>query len=153
MSNPHEPKLPPEGQFLVYRAEDGQIKIDVRLEGETAWLTQAQMAELFQTTIPNVNMHLRNVYAEGELQAAATIKEFLIVRQEGSRQVKRQVDFPEYLTGGGIAAGGNSQGILVSSPSSTWQTSFRRANKTSVSTFKTSSKRGNWQNIQSSRIP
>ena len=80
------------GQFLVYQAEDGQLKIDVRLEGETTWLTQAHMAELFQTTVPNVSMHLRNVYAEGELQTAATVKEFLIVRQEGNRQVSRAVE-------------------------------------------------------------
>ena len=92
MSKPPEPDLPPKGQFLVYKDDAGQIKIDVRLEGETAWLTQAQMAELFQTTVPNVNIHLRNVYAEGELQAAATIKEFLIVRPEGTRQVSRAVE-------------------------------------------------------------
>jgi hypothetical protein len=92
MSRPHEPNPPAKGQFLVYQTEDGQVKIDVRLEGETAWLTQAHMAELFQTTVPNVSMHLRNVYAEGELQAAATIKEFLIVRQEGNRRVSRTVE-------------------------------------------------------------
>ena len=83
---------PSKGQFLVYQAEDGQVKIDVRLEGETAWPAQAHMAGLFQTTIPNVSMHLRNVYAEGELQAAATVKEFLIVRQEGNRQVSQAVE-------------------------------------------------------------
>ena len=92
MSDLAKPGPPAKGQFLVYQTEDGQLKIDVRLEGETAWLTQAHMAELFQTTVPNVSMHLRNVYAEGELQAAATVKEFLIVRQEGSRQVSRAVD-------------------------------------------------------------
>ena len=92
MSGPKEPNLPSKGQFLVYQTEDGQVKIDVRLEGETAWLTQAHMAELFQTTVPNVSMHLRNVYAEGELQAAATVKEFLIVRQEGNRRVSRAVE-------------------------------------------------------------
>ena len=92
MKDSKEPTPPAKGQFLVYQAEDGRMKIDVRLENETAWLTQAHMAELFQTTIPNVSMHLRNVYAEGELQAAATIKEFLIVRQEGSRQVSRAVE-------------------------------------------------------------
>ena len=92
MSGPKEPNPPAKGQFLVYQTEDGQVKIDVRLEGETAWLTQAHLAELFQTTVPNVNMHLRNVYAEGELQPAATVKEFLIVRQEGSRQVSRAVE-------------------------------------------------------------
>ena len=83
----------PGGQFLVYQAEDGKLKIDVRLEGETAWLTQAHMAELFQTTVPNVSMHLRNVYAEGELQTATTVKEFLTVRREGNRQVSRAVEY------------------------------------------------------------
>ena len=92
MNTPDQPNPPEHGQILVYQAEDGQMKIEVRLENETAWLTQAQMAQLFQTTIPNVNMHLRNIYAEGELQLPATIKEFLIVRQEGSRQVSRSVE-------------------------------------------------------------
>ena len=82
----------PHGQVLVYQAEGGQLKIDVRLEEETVWLTQAHMAELFQTTVPNVSMHLRNVFAEGELQTVATVKEFLIVRQEGNRQVSRAVE-------------------------------------------------------------
>ena len=92
MNDPQQPDLPGKGQFLVYQADDGKLKIDVRLEGETAWLTQADMAELFQTTIPNVSMHLRNVYAEGELQAAATVQEFLTVRPEGNRQVSRSVE-------------------------------------------------------------
>jgi len=92
MSDSEKPNSPPKGQFLVYQTDDGQIKLDVRLERETAWLTQAHMAELFQTTVPNVSMHLRNVYAEGELQAAATVQEFLIVRPEGNRQVSRAVE-------------------------------------------------------------
>jgi len=92
MNDPKEPNPPAKGQFLVYQTEDGQVKIDVRLEGETAWLTQTHMAELFQTTVPNVSMHLRNVYAEGELQASATVQEFLIVRQEGNRRVSRAVE-------------------------------------------------------------
>ena len=83
MSAPEDPNLPAKGQFLVYQAEDGQVKIDVRLHGETAWLTQAHMAELFQTTIPNVNMHLRNIFAEGELQAESVIQEFLITAADG----------------------------------------------------------------------
>ncbi len=90
---PKEPNLPEKSQFLVYEAEDGQMKIDVRLEGETAWLTQADMAGLFQTTVPNISMHLRNVFEEGELRTEATIKEFLTVRKEGTRQVSREVDF------------------------------------------------------------
>ncbi len=76
---------PAKGQFLVYQAEDGRMKVEVRLENETAWLTQAHMAELFQTTIPNVNIHLRNIFAEGELQADSVIKEFLITAADGKK--------------------------------------------------------------------
>jgi len=77
---------------LLYQTSDGQTRLEVRLENETVWLSQSQMAELFQTSIPNVSMHIRNVFAEGELQEAATVKDFLIVRQEGSRQVSRSVE-------------------------------------------------------------
>jgi hypothetical protein len=80
-------------QLLIYQAEDGTIKIDVRFEGETVWLTQPSIAELFQTTVPNVSMHLRNVYEEGELSVEATLKDFLTVRQEGARQVSRNLDY------------------------------------------------------------
>ena len=79
--------------FLIYRSEDGKIKLDVRFEGETVWLTQAMIAELFQTYIPNVSMHIKSVYEDGELQREATIKKFLTVRQEGARQVERELDF------------------------------------------------------------
>ena len=82
----------PQSQFLLYQTSDGQTRLEVRLENETVWLTQNQMAELFQTSIPNVSMHIRNVFAEGELQEAATVKDFLTVRQEGSRQVSRSVE-------------------------------------------------------------
>lgn len=92
MSKP-KPSPAPGGQFFVYQTEDGKLKIDVRFEGETVWLTQQHMAELFQTTVPNVSMHLRNVFAEGELQPAATIKESLTVRREGGRSVQRRVEF------------------------------------------------------------
>ena len=87
-----EPSAPAKGHFLVYEAEDGRVKIDVRLADETVWLSQALIAELFQTSVPNISMHIRNVYEEGELQPEATIKKFLIVRQEGSRAVRRQLD-------------------------------------------------------------
>jgi hypothetical protein len=87
MSKAQEPDLPPQSQFLVYRAEDGQVKIDVRLENETVWLTQQHMADLFQTTQQNISLHLQNIYDEGELQRMATHKEILSVRQEGSRQL------------------------------------------------------------------
>lgn len=87
-----DPAAPGKGQFLVYEAEDGRVKIDVRLADETVWLSQALIAELFQTSVPNISMHIRNVYEEGELQPEATIKKFLTVRREGSRAVRRQLD-------------------------------------------------------------
>lgn len=80
------------GQLLVYEAEDGRIKIDVRLADETVWLTQAQMADLFQTSQQNISLHIRNVYDEGELTPGATHKKFLSVRLEGSREVQRSLD-------------------------------------------------------------
>jgi hypothetical protein len=65
------------GQFLVYKTEDGKLKIDVQFEGEMVWLTQQHMAELFQTTQQNISLHLQNIYAEDELQLEATHKESL----------------------------------------------------------------------------
>jgi hypothetical protein len=88
-----DPAAPDKGQFLVYEAEDGRIRIDVRLADETVWLSQALIAELFQTSVPNINMHIRNVFEEGELQPEATLKKFLTVRQEGNRAVRRQLDY------------------------------------------------------------
>jgi hypothetical protein len=84
-------QLSAQGQFMLYTTEDGQKRIEVRLEDETVWLTQIGMSELFQTTVANINTHLKNIYAEGELSVAATIKEYLIVRQEGKRRVRRSV--------------------------------------------------------------
>lgn len=71
--------------------EDDSQSVEVRLEGETLWATQKQMAELFETTPENVLMHLRNVYQEEELAESATAKDFLVVRQEGKRQVRRRL--------------------------------------------------------------
>lgn len=79
------------GQMLIYQAEDGRIKIEARLQDETLWLTQQQMAELFQTSQQNISLHLGNVYDEGELLDSATHKDFLLVRQEGARHISRQV--------------------------------------------------------------
>jgi hypothetical protein len=64
-------------QFLVYQTEDGTLKIEVRFEGETVWLTQQRMAELFQTSLPNVSMHIRNIFADGELEANSVVKNSL----------------------------------------------------------------------------
>src|ERR1039457_7562016 len=80
-------------EIVLYQTEDGRTRLEVRFEGETAWLTQAQMAELFQTTKQNVSLHIQNIFEEGELTTAATHKEFLSVRREGSRDVQRQLDY------------------------------------------------------------
>lgn len=85
--------LPQKSHFLVYQAEDGTFKIDVRLEEDTVWLTQPLIAELFQTSIPNVSMHIRNIYEEGELTSEATVKKFLTVRKEGNREVRRDLEY------------------------------------------------------------
>ena len=73
----------PQSQLLFYQTEDGKTRLEVRLENETVWLTQNQMAELFQTSIPNVSMHIRNVFAEGELQPGSVVKEFLTTAADG----------------------------------------------------------------------
>ena len=76
-------------QLLIYQSEDGRTRIEVQLQEETVWLTQKLMADLFQTTVSNINLHLKNIFAEGELDTQATVKDFLIVQDEGGRQVKR----------------------------------------------------------------
>ena len=81
------------GQFLVYEAEDGRVKIDVRLENETVWLTQQLMADLFQSSKQNINHHIQCIYQEGELVPEATVKKYLTVRREGEREVKRLLDY------------------------------------------------------------
>lgn len=70
-------------QFLVYQTEDGKLKIDVRFEGETVWLTQQQMAELFQTTKQNISLHIRNTFSEGELPEDSVVKESLTTAADG----------------------------------------------------------------------
>jgi len=80
-------------EIILYKTEDGEVKLEVRLENETAWLTQKMIAELFQVSVPTVNEHIKNIIDEGELKDKATIRKFLIVQTEGSRQVSRNVDF------------------------------------------------------------
>lgn len=79
------------GEFILYVAEDGSLKIDVRLLDETVWLTQGQMSTLFQTTTRNIGIHIQNVYEEGELDQNSTRKDFFLVQQEGNREVTRSV--------------------------------------------------------------
>jgi hypothetical protein len=85
MSDKSKPSLPPGGQFLVYQTEDGKLKIDVRFEGETVWLTQQHMAELFQTTKQNVGQHLKNLVEEGELAQESVVKDFFTTAADGKK--------------------------------------------------------------------
>lgn len=80
-------------EIIMYQTEDGQTKVDVRMEDETVWLSQAQMSELFQTTKQNISLHISNAFEEGELEESATVKDFLTVQNEGSREVKRSIKY------------------------------------------------------------
>lgn len=78
-------------ELIIYQSDDGKTRIETRLENETVWVTQAAMAELFQTTQQNISLHVQNIYEEGELTREATYKDFLLVRQEGKREVQRDL--------------------------------------------------------------
>ena len=80
-------------EIILYQAEDGKSRIEVKLHDETVWLSQKLMAELFQKDVRTINEHIKNTYAEGELRADSTIRKFRIVQVEGKRQVSREVDF------------------------------------------------------------
>lgn len=82
-----------DNQFEIYTTDDGQTQIEIRLEQETLWLSQAQMATLFDKDSDTIGLHLKNIYKEGELDAHATTEESSVVRQEGSRQVRRKIHF------------------------------------------------------------
>jgi len=92
MSQPNQPANPGTPGFVLYQAPDGKSRLSVRLEGKTVWLTQAQMAELFQTTKQNISLHVRNILEDKELPAAATVKEYLTVQTEGTRNVERSLE-------------------------------------------------------------
>lgn len=81
----------PRSEIILYQTEDGQTRVQCRLEDETLWLTQAQIAELFETTPQNVTLHLRSIFEEGELAESATCKDYLQVRLEGGREVSRNL--------------------------------------------------------------
>ncbi|MDX2071658.1 MAG: RhuM family protein [Haliscomenobacter sp.] len=79
-------------EILIYQNQNGHIKIDVRLEDETVWLTQSQLCELFQKSKANISEHIKNVFEEGELESEATVRKFRIVQQEGNRHVERELE-------------------------------------------------------------
>lgn len=79
-------------EMIIYQDEDGRTNLEIKLENETLWLSQKDMAELFQVTKQNISLHVQNIYNEKELEKISTVKEFLTVQQEGSRKVKREVE-------------------------------------------------------------
>lgn len=80
-------------EILIYQNSEGSIKIDVRLEEESVWLTQAQLCELFQKSKATISEHIKNVFEEGELDASATVRNFRTVQTEGKREVERAIDY------------------------------------------------------------
>ncbi len=80
-------------EFLIFTGQAGEQSIEARYEDETIWLTQQLMAELFQSSKQNISHHIKSIYEEGELQPEATVKKYLTVRQEGKRQVKRELEY------------------------------------------------------------
>ena len=82
-----------DNKIVIYQTEDGKTQLDVKLENETVWLTQAQMTELFLTTKQNISLHINNIFKEGELDSKATVKEYLTVQHEGKRTVRRKVKY------------------------------------------------------------
>ncbi len=83
----------PDSDILLYQTEDGQTRVEVRLQDETVWLSQKLMADLFQKDVRTINEHIKNILAEGEQTSEATIWKFRIVQIEGKREVARSVDF------------------------------------------------------------
>lgn len=84
---------PDKGEMIVYQTDDGLVKLDVRLLNESLWLTQSDMAQLFQCSSDNVSLHLKNIYEEGELDQKATTEDFSVVRIEGEREIQRRLTF------------------------------------------------------------
>ena len=83
------PATSPGGRVVVYETEGGEARVDVRFERETVWLTQRQMAGLFETSTDNISLHLNNIFSTQELGRGATTEDFSVVRTEGSRRVRR----------------------------------------------------------------
>ncbi|MBQ6208198.1 MAG: virulence RhuM family protein [Prevotella sp.] len=81
-----------ENKLILYRDDEGRVSVNTRFADEDVWLTQEQLAEIYQTTQENVSMHISNIFLDGELDKNRTYKKFLLVRQEGNRQVRRNID-------------------------------------------------------------
>lgn len=100
MTRKPAPQPPPGGQFLVYQTEDGKLKIDVRFEGETVWLTQQHMAALFQTTKQNVSLHIQNIFSEGELRQDSVVKESLTTAADGKNYATKSYNLDVIISVG-----------------------------------------------------
>lgn len=91
MSNKHLPQSPT-GEFIMFASDDGSVRVECRFESDTIWLSQTAMADLYDKDVRTINEHLINIFSEGELAQNSTIRKFRIVRQEGKRQVSREID-------------------------------------------------------------
>ena len=91
MSNKHLPQSPT-GEFIMFASDDGSVRVECRFKSDTIWLSQTAMADLYDKDVRTINEHLINIFSEGELAQNSTIRKFRIVRQEGKRQVSREID-------------------------------------------------------------
>ena len=81
-----------ENKLILYKDDEGKVNVNVRFADEDVWLTQAQLAEIYNTTQQNISLHQKGIYADGEQDESVTHKKYLLVRQEGKRQVQREID-------------------------------------------------------------
>jgi len=79
------------GEIILYQSDDSTTQLEVRIDEDTVWLTQAQMVKLFNSTKQNISLHINNIYREGELDKHSTVKEYLTVQFEGSRRIRRKI--------------------------------------------------------------
>lgn len=84
--------MPTNEPIIIYQSADGSTTTEVRLDGDTVWLTQKQMAALFDKNVMTINEHIANIFSENELENSATIRKFLIVQKEGKREVRREIE-------------------------------------------------------------
>lgn len=96
----HPAAVTPTGEFLLYRSDDGELRIDVRFDGDTVWLSQRQMAELFQKDVRTINDHIRNIFAEGELNEESVIRNFRITAADGKQYDTRHYNLDTIISVG-----------------------------------------------------
>lgn len=96
----HSVAVTPTGEFLLYRSDDGKLRIDVRFDGDTVWLSQRQMAELFQKDVRTINEHIRNIFAEGELNEESVIRNSRITAADGKQYDTRHYNLDTIISVG-----------------------------------------------------